>query len=68
VEEDSDDLSQYGLDIPKAHTAITGSGGKRIELFFGNTTPDRNAYYAMLKNDPRIYTVFPGRQKILFLR
>jgi hypothetical protein len=58
VEEAVDDLSPYGLDVPGIHTAVTDSAGKRVELFFGNLTPGRNAYYTMRKDDPKIYTVF----------
>jgi hypothetical protein len=57
IEEAADDLSQYGLDAPSIHTAITDSAGKRVELFFGNLAPGRDAIYVMRKDDPKIYTV-----------
>jgi hypothetical protein len=58
IEETADALSQYGLDVPVMHAAITDSAGKYVELLFGNLTPGKNAYYAMRKDDPKIYTVF----------
>ncbi|MDR0475480.1 MAG: DUF4340 domain-containing protein [Treponema sp.] len=67
VEEEPHDIFQYGFDDSQEGVIITGSNGLEAEVFFGSMTADRNSFYAMLKGDPRVYTVSSySAQNILF--
>jgi len=57
VEEKATDLEAYGLAIPSVDLAITMSGDKAYQLRLGDDTPTGGATYAVVANDPRVFTV-----------
>jgi hypothetical protein len=67
IDEDPKDLAMYGLDTPKSHTIVTTSDGGRAEFFAGNMAPSRAGYYAMVKDDPKVYMtpLYPGERLYL---
>jgi hypothetical protein len=58
VEEDPQDLAQYGLDPPVSRAVAHLSDGSVRELYVGDRTPARNTYYLMARDDPRVYAVW----------
>jgi hypothetical protein len=56
------DLKQFGLDQPKFETDITSKDGKTRDLLIGDDAPAGRVTYAMLKGDPRVFTI-PGYVK-----
>ena len=57
IEENPEDISEYGLDNPAETIVIVMQDGTITELSFGSMTFDRKSYYAMVKGDPQIYIV-----------
>lgn len=63
IEENPADLSIYGLDKPVLVTVKLNDGTeKTIEL--GSQTPTKDAYYAKMKDSPKVYTIstYTGEQ------
>jgi hypothetical protein len=56
VEDKASNLSQYGLTEPALETDVTVKD-KTQKLLLGDNTPTRNAVYAKLEGDPRVFTV-----------
>ncbi|WP_157950215.1 DUF4340 domain-containing protein [Vallitalea okinawensis] len=54
---DETDLSKYGLADPFATIKATLVDGTAKTLSIGNKTPEGYAYYAMMEEDPTVYTV-----------
>ena len=52
------DLTRYGLDPPQVVGKATLKDGMVLELYLGNSTPVRNTYYLMAKDDPVVYAVW----------
>jgi hypothetical protein len=52
------DLTRYGLDPPQATGKATLKDGTVLELYLGNSTPVRNTYYLMAKDNPVVYAVW----------
>jgi hypothetical protein len=67
IDENPNDLAVYGLDTPKSHTIVTTSGGEKAEFFAGNKAPSGAGYYAMVKDDPKVYLtpLYPGERLYL---
>lgn len=57
VNENPDDLGQYGLSSPYAYIEATSSDGKSIALSIGNKVPGGLGYYAKLEGDDAVFTV-----------
>ena len=57
VDDEPEDLSVYGLDKPLFRTAVTDSGGRKVEYIVGDMTPSRTSYYVMAEGDPKVYIV-----------
>ncbi|HUV07457.1 MAG TPA: DUF4340 domain-containing protein [Spirochaetia bacterium] len=58
VEEQPQNLEQYGLDTPRATAAAALTDGTTAELYLGDQTPDRNSFYLMKKGDLRVFAVW----------
>ena len=58
VEENPEDLSQYGLDEPTATGTAYLEDGSTVVLYLGDRTPVGNTYYLMAEGDPNVYTVW----------
>ncbi|MDR3138558.1 MAG: DUF4340 domain-containing protein [Treponema sp.] len=67
IDEAPEDLSLYGLDNPRAHIIITGSGGETAEFFGGNRAPSGSGYYVMTAGDPKVYLVSSYSGEKLYL-
>jgi len=52
------DLSEYGLDEPKATAKAVYSDGSENTLIVGNMTPAEDYYYVMLEGDPALYLLY----------
>lgn len=57
IEEDPEDLSDYGLDNPKFNVNILYTDGSDITLYIGNETPIKNYYYCMTDKENTVYTI-----------
>jgi Domain of unknown function (DUF4340) len=57
VEEKETDLSPYGLSQPGLEADVTTQDNKTRKLLLGDETPAGSAVYAMIANDPRVFTV-----------
>ena len=57
IEEEPEDLSIYGLEVPDAWARVTMDDGEVIEYFRGSLTPSRSSYYFMVAGDPRVFAV-----------
>jgi hypothetical protein len=57
VEDQAADLKQYGLDPPALELDVTEKNNKTQKLLIGDDTPASGAFYAMLKGDPRVFTI-----------
>jgi hypothetical protein len=57
VEDKANDLKQYGLDQPAVELDVTEKNNQTQQLLIGDDTPTGGAVYAMLRGDPRIFTV-----------
>jgi len=55
IEEEPDDLFQFGLDTPQNTITVTMTDGSQTILYFGHMTPDRLSRYVMKKDDPKLY-------------
>lgn len=69
VEENAADLAVYGLDKPVSLTVKAKDGtGKTLEI--GAETPTKDAYYAKLKDSPKVYTLasYTAKQFIIGLK
>jgi len=58
VDEAPKDLAQYGLATPKAVAVGTFEGGIVKTFLVGDKTPSGDTYYLMVKDDPKVYTVW----------
>lgn len=56
IEENAADLAIYGLDKPVSITVKIKDGPEKT-LEIGAATPTKNAYYAKMKDSPKVYTV-----------
>jgi hypothetical protein len=57
VEDKPGDLAPYGLAKPAIEAEITTKDGKTNKLMLGDNTPTGSATFAMVANDPRLFTV-----------
>ncbi len=57
VDEKPSQLNAYGLQPPAVLLKLTMKDGKTHELRVGEQTPDKSGVYAMVDNDPKLYTV-----------
>lgn len=57
VDEDSQELSQYGLSYPQGIITIIDKEGKESTLHIGNQTPSLQGYYAKLKSQNEVYII-----------
>jgi uncharacterized protein DUF4340 len=57
IEDKPSDLKQYGLEPPTVTVDITEKDNKSQQLLLGDDTPNGSAVYAMLRGDPRVYTI-----------
>jgi hypothetical protein len=57
VEEKPGDLAAYGLAKPAVEAEITTKDGKTSKLLLGDNTPAGSSTFAMVANDPRLFTV-----------
>jgi len=56
VADNANDLSQFGLDHPKAVITIEGTGQPQpIKLAFGNENPTHTAVYAQIEGVPKVF-------------
>ena len=51
------DIGPYGLKDPSLAVTIVRKGGKTDDLVIGDETPTGSGNYAMLKGDPRVFTI-----------
>lgn len=59
VDENPDDLSQYGLKEPSVKAWAELEDGKKTKVFYlGDKAPTGNNYYIMLEGDPKVYAVW----------
>ncbi|NLL69842.1 MAG: DUF4340 domain-containing protein [Epulopiscium sp.] len=58
VEENPQDLDKYGLQKPLAIATVILKDGTEKVFYVGNQTPAKNTYYLMVKEDPKVYTVW----------
>ncbi len=57
IEEKAADLSPFGLAKPSLAVVVTQKDGKSKEVLIGDETPTGNGYFALLKGDPRVFTI-----------
>lgn len=57
VEENSGNLSRFGLDNPQAEVNITFDDGKSINYLVGNVSPDTSLTYFCFKGSNTVYTM-----------
>jgi len=57
IEEKSGDLKAYGLADPAVTVSATTKDGKTETILFGDDTPTGGSAYAMLRGDPRVFSV-----------
>jgi Domain of unknown function (DUF4340) len=57
VQEKPGDLAAYGLAKPAVEANITTKDGKTSKLLLGDNTPAGSSTFAMVANDPRLFTV-----------
>jgi hypothetical protein len=57
VEEKPADLAPYGLAKPAVEADVTTKDGKTAKLMLGDNTPAGASTFAMVANDPRLFTV-----------
>ncbi len=57
VEEDAQNLAQYGLEDPWFTMRCTYSDGRVIDLLIGNATPTDSNYYARIGDSNDVYTL-----------
>jgi hypothetical protein len=57
IEDKASGLATYGLGPPSLDIEFTLKDHKTQELLIGDQTPTGNAYYAMLADDPRLFTL-----------
>ena len=57
VEEKPADLAAYGLAKPAVEADVTTKDGKTAKLLLGDNTPAGSSTFAMVANDPRLFTV-----------
>ncbi|NLK21972.1 MAG: DUF4340 domain-containing protein [Epulopiscium sp.] len=58
VEENPEDLEKYGLNTPVVTARAILSDGSEKVYYLGNKTPEGNTYYLMVKDVPKVYTVW----------
>lgn len=58
VDEAPKDLEQYGLATPKAVAVGTFEDGTVKTFHLGDKTPAGDTYYLMVKDDPKVYSVW----------
>ena len=58
VEEEPEDLAQYGLDPPQAVATARLSDGSETVLHLGSQTTNLNKYYLKTAGEPTVYTVW----------
>jgi hypothetical protein len=58
IDEKPADLSQFGLKPPRATGIGTFSDGSAHTLYLGDKSPTGSSYYAQVKGDPRVFTIF----------
>lgn len=57
IEDKASDLATYGLGVPPLAIQFTVKDNKTQDLLVGDQTPAGNAYYVMLRGDPRVFTI-----------
>jgi len=57
VSEDPNEFHNFGLKTPAFTATAVVEGGGETTLYIGNKTPQGNAYYAMLKDISKVYTI-----------
>jgi hypothetical protein len=57
IDDKASDLATYGLGVPPVAIQFTAKDNKTQDLLVGDQTPSGNAYYAMLRGDPRVFTI-----------
>jgi hypothetical protein len=56
VADNSNDLSQFGLDHPKSEMVVEGPGqAQPIKIAFGNENPTHTAIYAQIEGVPKVF-------------
>ena len=58
IDEKPTDLGQFGLKPPRATAVGSFSDGTAHTLYLGDKSPTGSSYYAQVKGDPRVFTVF----------
>jgi hypothetical protein len=57
IEENSSDLTKYGLKEPSVTAKVVLQGGEEKIVYLGNKTPTATGYYLMVKDINKVYTV-----------
>ena len=65
VEENPQDLAQYGLDSPTSTVEVKLTDGSIKKFFIGNKTPTKTAYYFKDNDVNTVYTVYSGKGESL---
>jgi len=55
VADNTNDLSQWGLDHPRSEMTIDSAGGQPIQIFFGSENPTHTAIYARIEGIPKVF-------------
>jgi hypothetical protein len=58
IAESPTDLAQYGLNPPRATAVGTFADGSVHTIYLGDKTEAGTTYYAQVKGDPKVYTVW----------
>ncbi|MCC7498328.1 MAG: DUF4340 domain-containing protein [Bryobacterales bacterium] len=57
VDQQTNDLTQYGLASPATQVIVTENNGKTVDLQIGDEVPTGSGYFAKLGGDPRIFSL-----------
>lgn len=58
IDEDTKDLSNYGLEDPQAIAEAELDDGVKKKFYLGDKTPTGDTYYLMAEDDPKVYVVW----------
>ena len=57
IDEEPEDISVYGLDIPASRVVVTDYHGNTAVYLVGDMTPSRTAYFVMEEGNPTVFAV-----------
>ena len=57
IDEQPEDLSVYGLDMPSFRTTVTDIHGNTAAYLVGDITPFRTSYFVMAEGNPNVFVV-----------